>query len=429
MPGPTAARDARAAIPFRGILPAALLALALAAGSVAAAPPAPAADATASERADLALSAQVNARLREIEGLERVTATAHGGVARLEGEVLDAARREAAEQAAAQQAGVRAVENRIRVSTRLDDRLDAALRLVGEKLLRLVAALPLLVVALAVVLLAAWLGRRVGGRVRLRHLRHRNPYLDSLVGRLAQWAIVFTGILLALDLLGATTLVGAALGSAGVLGLALGFAFKDIAENYVAGVLLGLRQPFSPGDHVQIENREGKVVALTSRVTVLMTLDGNQLALPNALVFKSVVLNYTQNPHRRFDFAVGVPLDRSVHEAQERALAAIARVPGVLADPAPSWQIDEYAADRIVLRFFGWVDQRRNDLAKARSESIRAVKAAFQDLAAQAETPPPERAGSADTSVNHDIDAQLAAERRAHGERNLLQPKAANIER
>src|SRR5690606_6551142 len=97
-------------------------------------------------------------------------------------------------------------------------------------------------------------------------------------------------VVLALDLVGWTAAAGAVLGSAGVVGLVLGFAFKDIAENYIAGVLLSLRRPFAPGDHVRIDAHEGKIVALTSRATMMMTLDGNELRLPNALVFKAVIM-------------------------------------------------------------------------------------------------------------------------------------------
>ncbi len=377
-------------------------------------------------QADRELSRQVGERLRGVDGLEDVTATVHDQVARLDGEVIEPEKREVAEQVATQQPGIEAVENRVRISTRLSDRLQVAVRQIGDKLLRMIAAVPLLVVALIVFLAALWLGRFVAGRVHLRRLHQRNPYIDSLLGRVLQWLIVFGGLLMALDLLGATTLVGAALGSAGVVGLVMGFAFKDIAENYVAGILLSLRKPFAPGDHVLIENREGKVVALTSRATVLMTLDGNQLTLPNAMVFKSVMLNYSQNPLRRFDFTVVLGIKDSIRQSQELALDEIAEVAGVLTDPAPSWQIEELAADKIVLRFYGWVDQRQNDIIKVRTESIRAVKAAYQHRAAQAAaTPAPERAGTGDTSVNHDIDAQLDAERRAHGERDLLQPKTA----
>ncbi len=94
--------------------------------------------------------------------------------------------------------------------------------------------------------------------------------------------------LVALEILDATAIVGALLGTAGVLGVALGFAFKDILENYLAGILMSLRQPFSPRDHVVIDGNEGLVIALNSRATILMTLDGNHLRLPNALVFRSV---------------------------------------------------------------------------------------------------------------------------------------------
>jgi small conductance mechanosensitive channel len=413
----------------RWIVVAAGLALALPVSAMASATPASASTAPAPSpeaQADRELSRRVGARLRDVDGLEDVTATVHDQVARLDGHVVEPEKREVAEQVATQQPGIEAVENRVQISTRLSDRLQVAVRQIGDKLLRLIAATPLLLVALAIFMLALWLGRMVAERIHLRRLHQRNPYIDSLVGRVLQWLIVFGGLLMALDLLGATTLVGAALGSAGVVGLVMGFAFKDIAENYVAGILLSLRKPFAPGDHLLIENREGRVVALTSRATVLMTLDGNQLTLPNALVFKSVMLNYTQNPLRRFDFTVVLGIDDSIRQSQELALGEIAGVAGVLADPAPSWQIEEYAADKIVLRLFGWVDQRRNDLTKVRTESIRAVKAAYRRRAAQAAAaPPPERDGGGDTSVNHDIDAQLDAERRAHGERDLLQPQAA----
>src|SRR3546814_7403117 len=130
--------------------------------------------------------------------------------------------------------------------------------------------------------------------------------MDGLIRRSVRIVVILIGLLLALNLLGLSSLVGAVLGSAGVIGLVLGFAFKDIAENYIAGVLLSVRKPFSPGELIAIEEYQGKVVALTSRTTIMKTLEGNQLQLPNALVFKSVLLNYSQNTRQRFDFTVGL---------------------------------------------------------------------------------------------------------------------------
>ena len=321
----------------------------------------------------------------------------------------------------------------------LSDRLQHSWNETVDHLLRLVAALPLLLVAVAIVASAWWLGRLLSRRPRLPWLRSDNPYLDGLLRRLFQVAILLAGVLLALDLLGATALVGAVLGSAGVAGLVLGFAFKDIAENYVAGVLLSLRRPFAPGDHLVVESFEGKVVALNARNTLLMTLDGNHLTLPNALVFKSVVLNYSANPKRRFDFTVTIDPAESIHQAQSVAMERIGGVEGVLDEPAPSWVADGYAANGgITLRVFGWVDQRQSDLGKVRSEALRAVKAGFAmaDIAAPraiqfvytapaggggapAMASPAEPVRSGDTTVNHDIDRQLAAAQRA-SEDNML---------
>jgi small-conductance mechanosensitive channel len=227
-------------------------------------------------------------------------------------------------------------------------------------------------------------------------------------------------------------LVGAVLGSAGVAGLVLGFAFKDIAENYVAGILLSLRRPFAPGDHVVIDRvHEGRVVALTSRSTLLMTLDGSQIALPNALVFKSVVMNYTQNPKRRFDFLVPLDPSSSVGDAQREGLAAVARVDGVLAEPAPYALVNEFLHDKLNVQFFGWVDQRRNSLNRVRSEAMRAAKTAIDDAGIRragvpigAISPHPPTA-PADTSVDRDIDQQLAEAQRASDADNLLDPANA----
>ena len=101
------------------------------------------------------------------------------------------------------------------------------------------------------------------------------------------------GVLLALDILDLTALVGAVLGTVGVVGLAIGFAFKDIVENYLAGLLLSIRRPFALNDLVLIESHEGRVVRLTPSELILMTLEGNHVRIPNATVFKSFIYNFS----------------------------------------------------------------------------------------------------------------------------------------
>ena len=321
-------------------------------------------------------------------------------------------------------------------------RFDAVYDEVHGRTVRLIAHLPLLLAAIVIVLLAARLGRLVSQRLHWLRLRTRNPYLDGLIRRIVHGVILIAGVLIALDLLNATALVGALLGSAGVLGLALGFAFKDIAENYIAGILLSLRRPFSPGDTVRIDSYEGKVAALSARDMVLVTMDGNELRLPNALVFKAVLLNFTSNPRRRFEFTFHIDASHSIRKAQEIALAEVAGIEGVLADPAPSWSLVEFGSAGTVLRFFGWIDQRESDLGKIRSEAIRLVKGAFwragisgprttnhvvlsraddDGAAALRDDAEPATSIGVDTSVNRDIDSQVADVQ--NSDQNLLNSK------
>ncbi|GAB1596256.1 mechanosensitive ion channel family protein [Lysobacter claricitrinus] len=395
--------------------------------------------------ADNQVAVAVAARLRALPDYSNVTVTAAGGVVRLEGSVAGDEERAHAQQIAAQQPGVARVDNRLQIAGSIGVRLKLALQQVGGKLIGLVARLPLLLVAAVIVLLAWWVGRAVSRRIHLSRFSAKNPYIDSLVARLINWIILLIGVLVALDLLDATAIVGAVLGSAGVVGIAIGFAFRDIAENYVAGILLSLRRGFSPGDHILVDKYDGKVVALTSRSTLLMTFDGVQVAVPNALVFKSVVSNYTQNTKRRFEFTMVIDTAESIREAQETALAEVRKVAGVLDDPSPSWSVDGYMGGGIQLKFQGWVNQRESDMGKVRSEAIRAVKAAFEKaqidgprpvqymftaplppsvahrIGMEVVTPPQtEPEGSGDTSVNRDIDAQVVAQRAAHDDENLI---------
>ncbi len=336
-------------------------------------------------------------------------------------------------------ATARQIAERRCMSNHFGDCLDAVYETGREAVLNLLRKIPLLILAALVLLFAHLISRFIANRLHLLKIRSQNPYMSGLVRMIVRTAIMLIGILIALDLLGMSSVVGAVLGSAGVAGLVLGFAFREIAENYIAGILLSVRRPFEPGDHVVIENREGKVISVNSRSTLLMTFDGAQVQLPNSLVFKSVVINYSRNPKRRFDFSMLIDPSQSIRRAQTLAMEAIAKIEGVLEDPAPAWSVVEFGANGIQLRFYGWVDQHQTDMGKVRSEAIRQVKAAFADAdieapravyhviatrardGAEAESAiEPMNHETVDTSVNRDIDVQIAETKQNADGRNLL---------
>jgi small conductance mechanosensitive channel len=132
-------------------------------------------------------------------------------------------------------------------------------------------------------------------RAQCLHRRHLPA------GRAAGFIVL--GVVLALDLFNLTALLGTILGAAGIVGLAIGFAVRDTVENFIASIMLSIRQPFRPKDLVEIEGELGHVIRLTSRATILLSLDGNHIRLPNATVFKAKIINYSRNDERRFTFA------------------------------------------------------------------------------------------------------------------------------
>ena len=137
--------------------------------------------------------------------------------------------------------------------------------------------------------------------------------------------------------------------------------------------MLSLRQPFRAQDHVVINDLEGIVVRLTSRATILMTLEGNHLRIPNSTVFKGTILNYTTNPERRFDFEIGVDGADDPVAAMQTGLDAMKTHDFVLNEPKPGALIKTVGDSNIVITFYGWVDQTVTDFGKARSYAIRSV--------------------------------------------------------
>lgn len=308
-----------------------------------------------------------------IEGLAPVEVRVAAGVVVLTGEVSTQALREQAVRLARNVRGVAEVENRIAIAQDLEGRLTPALKRLQETWTQVIRLLPVLLVGLAIMAVAVLAGRWLS---RWRSLYRRlaaNEFMASLLAQVVQGAVLIGGAVLTLLLLDATGLVNTLLGAAGIVGLALGFALRDTVENYIASILLSVRRPFNPADYVRIDTHEGIVARLTARATVLLTLEGNQIRIPNAAVFKGVIVNFTAHSQRRFTFRLGVAPDEDLGRTQRIAIRALADVEGVLADPPPTALYEEVGDSTVTLVVAGWMDQSSHDFLRVRSEAIRIV--------------------------------------------------------
>ncbi len=398
--------------------------------------------------ADDKISLRLTEIFSQIDDLESVTVQVRSGVVTLSGSVPGNQSAEEALALAGKINGVVYVRDRLEGATEVSARVSPALKKLREIGTRTSALLPVIFVALAIVVIFWFIGSFLARRRGIFRFLGFSDLASELVRRIVRTVVVGIGIVIALEILDATAVVGAVLGIAGVAGVALGFAFRNIVENYLAGILLSTRNPFASGDHVQIGGFSGKVVRLTSRDTVLMTLDGNHLRIPNSAVINRELINYTRNPLRRLEFAVGVSVDLDLARARQVGLDSLLGLHGILADPPPTALVEELGDSAVVLRFFAWIDQRDSDFLKARSESIRTVKSAFDsadiempepiyrvhlrdqsgplssngDDSNPATNPPkvPPAALETDVSADNTIDKQLADDLANSEEPNLL---------
>ena len=341
------------------------------------------ADTTAIESAVSVSDEQIQARIEnifaELEPLQSVTVYVGEGVVILRGETANELAAQQALRLAGRLAGVVTVTDEISRTLAVADNLRPVLERLRTQSLNFIKALPLIGLALLVLTVFILLGNFLAGRQFLWRKIAPNPFLADLMAQATRVVILLLGVILALNLLGAAAVITTILGGAGVIGLAIGFAVRDTVENYISSVMLSLRQPFRAKDHVIINDIEGIVVRLTSRATILMTLDGNHMRIPNAAVFKGIILNYSTNPQRRFEFDLGVDAEDDPVAGMKAGLDAIRTLDFILQDPEPDALINTVGDSNIVLTFYAWIDQRETNFGKARSLAIRAAMRALEE--------------------------------------------------
>ncbi len=241
-------------------------------------------------------------------------------------------------------------------------------------------ALPFIILGLLILLLSvgsAVLASR-GARALLR-TRIQTNLLRNVIARTAGGFVVLCGVYLILRVSGLTQLALTLVGGTGLIGLIVGIAFRDITENFLASIFLSIQPPFETGDLVEITGVTGYVQQLNMRTTILMTLDGNIVQIPNSGVYKSTLSNFTANANRREDFVIGIGYDDVINEAQEIARQILAGHPAVLNDPEPAVLADSLGASTVNLRIYFWLNGREHSWLKVRSSVIRLVKRAFQE--------------------------------------------------
>ncbi|MCH2451141.1 MAG: mechanosensitive ion channel [Gracilimonas sp.] len=340
---------------------------------------------TAPERVDVepvANDAQIRERLARIltatEWFEDPQVEVNDGVVFLSGSTKTNDHKRWAGDLARNTQDVTAVVNRIEILDPDIWNYQPAFTGLQELWRNIMSAIPFLIFGIVVLVIFWGISVLVAKGAR-SYLAKRliNDLLQDIAARGIAFVVFLLGIYIVFHVADLTNVALTILGGTGLLGIVLGIAFRDITENFLASIFLSVQNPFHAGDHVDINGNSGFVQRLTIRATLLMTLDGNHLQIPNSTVYKSSILNYTSNPNQRISFVIGIGYDASVTSAQDLASKIFEEHPAILREPEPLVLVDKLASSTINLMFYIWVDGSKHNVLKVKSSALRQIKTAY----------------------------------------------------
>lgn len=243
----------------------------------------------------------------------------------------------------------------------------------GTQTLRLLPSLGIAIAVFLVFLVIAHWTRRAVQHLNARRFQHN---LVIVLGRMAQWGIILLGLLLAITIAFPSFTPANLISALGITGIAIGFAFKDIFENFLAGILILVNEPFRIGDQIIFGAFEGTVEKIETRATMMRTYDGRLVVIPNAELFKGSFIVNTAFPTRRLEYDVTIGNADSIVVAKALMLGVLNRLPGIEPTPAPDALVLDYSEYGVTIRIRWWIrPPRRADALDIRDEVLCAVKA------------------------------------------------------
>ena len=242
-----------------------------------------------------------------------------------------------------------------------------------------VQQLPYIVLAVLVYAVFHILGRLI--RRLIRHLtaeRRKHRALGMVLGRLAGGGMMLVGLLIALVIAIPSFKPAQLIQILGISGVAIGFAFRDILQNFLAGILLLLTEPFRLGDQIIVGSYEGTVEEIETRATFIRTYDGRRVVIPNSNLFTESVTVNTAFNSRRLQYDVGIGYGDDIARAKEIIVGTLRTVHGVMQDPPPEALVVDLAGSSVNVRARWWIDPPlRRDYMTSVDEALHAIKDAL----------------------------------------------------
>jgi small-conductance mechanosensitive channel len=210
---------------------------------------------------------------------------------------------------------------------------------------------------------------------RLTRNRRHARNLGLILGRLAQWIILLIGLFISLSIVIPTLRAGDLVQLLGISGVAIGFAFRDILQNFLAGILILFTEPFQLNDQIIFKDFEGTVESIQTRATTIRTYDGRRIVIPNSELFTNSVTVNTAFEHRRLEYDIGIGYGDDIDEAKRLILEAMHETEGVLPEPTSDVIVVALAESTVNIRARWWVKPpRRGEVLDLQDKVLTAIK-------------------------------------------------------
>jgi len=202
--------------------------------------------------------------------------------------------------------------------------------------------------------------------------------INNLFGSIIYVVVILITFFTALNIIGLDKAVTTVLAGAGILGLALAFAFQDVAANLMSGIFMSFRHPFDLGNLVNVDNKMGRIEAINLRDTTLITLQGQRLIIPNKAVFQNTIENFSSTGIRRLDITVGISYGDDLVKVKKVVLAAVEQIEERDPNRQPEFFYKAFGDSSINFDLRIWLKGEEQIIfLKAQSDAIMFIKKAF----------------------------------------------------
>jgi len=242
-----------------------------------------------------------------------------------------------------------------------------------------ISHIPNFIVAVIIAIIFSFIARLAGkGMKKVLRRSLDSTQIADLMASIFKVIVLSVGVFIALDFMGLKSTVTSLLAGAGIVGLAIGFAFQDMTENLIAGIAMGIRKPFKAGDVIETDNVFGSVHSINLRNTLIESFYGQLILVPNKILFRNVLRNYSTLGVRRIEVPVGISYADDIEKASEVIVEKINQFDFVIRKNETAVYAEGFGDSSINLLVWFWIKYPGEpDFMTVRHKGVVAVKQAL----------------------------------------------------